>query len=195
MTIQPHHEDLNDPLPFMQHELQKAFKSSDHVKITGGTFTGETGLVVKIDNDVIYIVSDNSMKEMKVKAKDVQLAHEVATGLDALGQFELHELVQLDFRNVACIVRIDRDVLVVLDQDGNQKQVCVCVCLCVWVCGCRLSGCRHDLFVCKPPCLEACMLEVFFLLFFASPCKDMGDETGRRVTCMRLTLRAWCVCV
>lgn len=123
VTIQPHHEDLHDPLPFMQHELQKAFKSSDHVKVTGGTFTGETGLVVKIDNDVIYIVSDHSMKEIKVKAKDVQLANEVSSGLDSLGQFELHELVQLDFRNVACIVRIDRDILVVLDQDGNDRQV------------------------------------------------------------------------
>jgi transcription elongation factor SPT5 len=126
VTIQPHHEDLNDPLPFMQHELQKAFKSSDHVKVTGGTYTGETGLVVKIDDSVIYIVSDNSMKEMKVKAKDVQLANEVATGLDSLGQFELHQLVQLDFRNVACIVRIDRDILMVLDQDGNDKQVRCC---------------------------------------------------------------------
>lgn len=33
VTIQPHHDDLNDPLPFQCHELQKAFKSSDHVKV------------------------------------------------------------------------------------------------------------------------------------------------------------------
>ena len=56
------------------------------------------------------------MKEIKVKSKDAQLANEVASGLDSLGQFELHELVQLDFRNVACVVRIERDTLFVLDQ-------------------------------------------------------------------------------
>lgn len=70
----------------------KAFKSSDHVKVTDGHFTGETGLVVKIDGDVIHVVSDLTLKEIKVKASDLQLASDVSSGMDSLGQFGLHDL-------------------------------------------------------------------------------------------------------
>eukprot|EP00041_Stephanoeca_diplocostata_P027780 m.771705 g.771705 ORF g.771705 m.771705 type:complete len:1102 (+) comp23245_c0_seq1:58-3363(+) len=123
VTMQPHHEDLHDPISFEYGHLAKAFKSSDHVKVTDGHYSGETGLVVKIDNDVIHVVSDLTLKEIKVKASDLQLASDVASGMDSLGQFGLHDLVQLDPRTVACVVRIERDMLFVVDQDGNDKQV------------------------------------------------------------------------
>ena len=124
VLMQPDHDVFKDALPFDYSSLRKAFKSSDHVKVIGGSYEGETGLVVKIsDDDIISIVSDLSMKEIRVRASDLQLATEQSTGLDSHGQFELHDLVQLDLRNVGVVIRIERDMLFVLDQDGQDRQV------------------------------------------------------------------------
>eukprot|EP00054_Salpingoeca_dolichothecata_P010528 m.58744 g.58744 ORF g.58744 m.58744 type:complete len:1162 (-) comp19039_c0_seq2:55-3540(-) len=126
VTIQPHHEDLNDPLPFPASQLRKFFKIGDHVKVSQGKFSGETGLVVHVMEDGprhITLVSDNTMKELKVFDKDLQLCQEVSSGLDSLGQFELHDLVQIDSVNVGCITRIERESLKVLDQNGQEKTV------------------------------------------------------------------------
>jgi len=122
VTIMPTHQFLKDPLPFDFEALRKSFKNSDHVKVIGGHNEGETGIVVKIDEDIISVVSDLSRKEFRVRVEDLQLGSDIASGLDSLGMYELHDLVQLDPRTVGCVIRIERDLLFVLDQEGNVKQ-------------------------------------------------------------------------
>jgi len=86
VLMQPDHDVFKDALPFDYSSLRKAFKSSDHVKVIGGSYEGETGLVVKIsDDDIISIVSDLSMKEIRVRASDLQLATEQSTGSTRTG--------------------------------------------------------------------------------------------------------------
>jgi len=48
ITIMPKHEDLKDPLEFQSNELKKYFRQGDHVRVIGGRYEGDTGLIVRV---------------------------------------------------------------------------------------------------------------------------------------------------
>ena len=58
--------------------------------------------------------------ELKVRVSEVTLATGVSSGLDTLGQFELHDLVSVDPRTVGCVIRIERNTLFLVDQNGQK---------------------------------------------------------------------------
>ena len=103
--------------------LRKRFKIGDHVKVIGGSkFRDEVGTVVKISEDRVTLLTDQTNTEVTVFSKDLREASDIG-GQGSLGQFSLHDLVQLDLTTVGCIVKIDRESLVVLDQYGDSRQV------------------------------------------------------------------------
>ena len=103
--------------------LRKRFKIGDHVKVIGGSkFRDEVGTVVKISEDRVTILTDQTNTEVTVFSKDLREASDMG-GQGSLGQFSLHDLVQLDATTVGCIVKVDRESLVVLDQHGDTRQV------------------------------------------------------------------------
>ena len=76
--------------------LRKRFREGDHVKVIGGSrFRDEVGMVVRIKDDRITILSDMSMQEITVFSKDLREASDsgVAGGL---GRYDIHDLVQLE---------------------------------------------------------------------------------------------------
>lgn len=103
--------------------LRKRFKIGDHVKVIGGSkFRDEVGTVVKISEDRVTLLTDQTNTEVTVFSKDLREASDIG-GQGSLGQFSLHDLVQLDPTTVGCIVKIDRESLVVLDQYSDTRQV------------------------------------------------------------------------
>lgn len=60
---------------------------------------------------------------MKARPRDVQLCADVTTGVDSLGQFQFHDLVQLDQQNVGVIVRLEKETMEVLNQHGKVRLV------------------------------------------------------------------------
>jgi transcription elongation factor SPT5 len=103
--------------------LRKRFKIGDHVKVIGGSkFRDEVGTVVKISEDRVTILTDQTNTEVTVFSKDLREASDMG-GQGSLGQYSLHDLVQLDATTVGCIVKVDRESLVVLDQHGDSRQV------------------------------------------------------------------------
>ncbi|OAA62781.1 transcription initiation protein spt5 [Niveomyces insectorum RCEF 264] len=102
--------------------LRKRFRAGDHVKVIGGRFRDDVGMVVKIDEDRVTLLTDQSNNEITVFSKDLREASD-SGGQGSLGQFSLLDLVQLDLATVGCIVKIDRELLVVLDQHGDIRQV------------------------------------------------------------------------
>lgn len=103
--------------------LRKRFKVGDHVKVVGGSrFQDEVGTVVKISEDRVTILTDHTNNEVTVFSKDLREASDIG-GQGSLGQFELQDLVQLDPTTVGCVVKVDRESLVVLDQFGDTRQV------------------------------------------------------------------------
>ena len=76
--------------------LRKRFKEGDHVKIIGGSrYRDEVGMVVRIKNDNVTILSDLSMQEITVFSKDLREASD-SGGAGGLGQYAIHDLVQLE---------------------------------------------------------------------------------------------------
>ena len=103
--------------------LRKRFREGDHVKVIGGSrFRDEVGMVVKIAQDRVTLLSDQGNTEITVFSKDLREASDSGGG-GSLGQYELWDLVQLDPSTVACVVKVDRESLVVLDQNSQLRTV------------------------------------------------------------------------
>lgn len=105
----PKHEDLKDPLEFQAHELKKYFSMGDHVRVIGGRYENDTGLIVRVEDNMVVLFSDLTMHELKVLPRDLQLCSDMATGVDSMGQYQWGDLVQLDAQSVGVIVRLERE--------------------------------------------------------------------------------------
>ena len=55
-----------DPLEFMTKELRKHFSVGDHVKVIAGRHESETGLIVRVENNLAIVFSDLTMHEVRV---------------------------------------------------------------------------------------------------------------------------------
>lgn len=103
--------------------LRKRFKIGDHVKVIGGSrYQDEVGMVVKISDDRVTMIADQSSNEITVFSRDLREADD-SGGQGSLGQYQLFDLVQLDATTVGCIIKIDRETLVALDQNGDRRQL------------------------------------------------------------------------
>jgi transcription elongation factor SPT5 len=103
--------------------LRKRFREGDHVKVIGGSrFRDEVGMVVKIAEDRVTILSDQGNTEITVFSKDLREASDSGGG-GSLGKYDLFDLVQLDPSTVACVIKVDRESLVVLDQNSQIRTV------------------------------------------------------------------------
>ncbi|KAG8193552.1 hypothetical protein JTE90_003761 [Oedothorax gibbosus] len=123
VTMLPTHEDLKDPLEFPAHELRKYFRQGDHVKVIAGTYEGDTGLIVRVEENIVLLFSDLTMHELKVRPQDLQLCTDMATGVDSLGQFQWGDLVLLDAQTVGVIVRLEKENFHILNMHGNLVKV------------------------------------------------------------------------
>lgn len=54
----------------------------DHVKVTGGQHSGQSGMVVAADDRVCTLVSDSTKQELNCFTKDLSERVDVAMGLD-----------------------------------------------------------------------------------------------------------------
>ncbi|KAI0826435.1 hypothetical protein BC629DRAFT_1434851 [Irpex lacteus] len=103
--------------------VRKRFKPGDHVKVMTGQNADETGLVVSVIDNVVTFLSDMSMQEVSVFSKDLREAAEVGNSTNIVGNYELHDLVQLDLQTVGVIFKTERDSFRVLDQNGQVRLV------------------------------------------------------------------------
>ncbi|KAJ5579859.1 uncharacterized protein N7459_005844 [Penicillium hispanicum] len=103
--------------------LRKRFREGDHVKVIGGSrYQNELGMVVQVKDDTVTLLSDMSMQEITVFSKDLRLSAEMAAD-GQLGIYDVHDLVQLDAATVACVIKVDRESLRVVDQNGSVRNV------------------------------------------------------------------------
>ena len=103
--------------------VRKRFRAGDHIKVLAGKHADETGLVVKVEDGVTTFLSDLSLKEVSVFSKDIREAAEVGSGVNVIGGYELHNLVQLDAQTAGVIFKIERESFKVLDQHGHVVTV------------------------------------------------------------------------
>lgn len=76
--------------------LRKRFQAGDHVKVVGGSkYQDEVGMVVRIKDDRITLVSDSNNQEITVFSKDLRAAADSAITHSA-SKYDLHDLVSLE---------------------------------------------------------------------------------------------------
>ncbi|XP_057873734.1 putative transcription elongation factor SPT5 homolog 1 [Cryptomeria japonica] len=112
--IKPKEKGIQGTLTFKENELCKFFKAGDHVKVVSGNHQGATGMVVKVENHVLVLVSDTTKEDIRVFADNVVESSEITSGVTKLGDYELHDLVQLDHTSFGVIVRVESDGFQVL---------------------------------------------------------------------------------
>uniref|UniRef100_A0A4W5R4V8 Transcription elongation factor SPT5 n=1 Tax=Hucho hucho TaxID=62062 RepID=A0A4W5R4V8_9TELE len=128
ITIMPKHEDLKDPLEFPAHELRKYFRMGDHVKVIAGRYEGDTGLIVRVEENFVILFSDLTMHELKVLPRDLQLCSETASGClhmyssSSPQVLNMHGKV-LTVRHQAVNRRKDNRFAVALDSEQNNIHV------------------------------------------------------------------------
>lgn len=103
--------------------LRKLFREGDHVKVIGGSkYFDEVGMVVKIVEDRVTILTDSTQQEITVFSKDLREASD-SGGQVGISKYDLHDLVQLDAATVGCVIKVDRESLRVLDQTGTVRSM------------------------------------------------------------------------
>ena len=77
--------------------LRKMFRDGDHVKVIGGSkYHDEVGMVIKVKDDRVTILSDSTNQEITVFGKDLRAATESSAVL-ADSKYDLYDLVQLEY--------------------------------------------------------------------------------------------------
>ena len=64
VVILPEHEDLKKPLTLNSFELRKFFRPGDHVRIINGRHKNNTGLIVRVEENLVILLADLTMDEV-----------------------------------------------------------------------------------------------------------------------------------
>ncbi|KAK7247238.1 hypothetical protein RIF29_42117 [Crotalaria pallida] len=89
--IRPEIKGLPKTLVLNENELCKCFDSGNHVKVVSGAHEGTSGMVVKVEQHVLILISDTTKEHVRVFADNVVECSEVSTGVarndDACSKF------------------------------------------------------------------------------------------------------------
>ncbi|KAG7032847.1 putative transcription elongation factor SPT5-like 1 [Cucurbita argyrosperma subsp. argyrosperma] len=121
--IRPEMKGLPKTLAVNERELCKYFEPGNHVKVVTGTQEGATGMVVKVEQHVLIILSDTTKEHIRVFADDVVESSEVTTGVTKIGDYELHDLVLLDNMSFGVIIRVESEAFQVLKGIPDRPEV------------------------------------------------------------------------
>ncbi|KAF2643161.1 transcription elongation factor Spt5 [Massarina eburnea CBS 473.64] len=101
--------------------LRKLFRDGDHVKVIGGSkYIDEVGMITRIKGDKVTLLCDSTQTEIVVFSKDLKRAADSAT-LGDESKYNIYDMVQIDNATIGMVVKVDREVLRVLDQNGNPR--------------------------------------------------------------------------
>lgn len=126
--VLPELDGFSEAIDFEPDELRKHFKIGDHVKVLAGPHSGETGLVLQVQDAVCVIMSDTTKQELKVFARDLTDASDMSGSIETLGPYQLHDLVQLNATTAGVIFQIDKDAAKVLTVQGTPDHPDIKVC-------------------------------------------------------------------
>ncbi|KAI4337915.1 hypothetical protein L6164_016278 [Bauhinia variegata] len=121
--IRPEIKGLPKTLAVNEKELCKYFEPGNHVKVVSGAQEGATGMVVKVEQHVLIILSDTTKEHIRVFADDVVESSEVTTGVTRIGDYELHDLVLLDNMSFGVIIRVESEAFQVLKGVPDRPEV------------------------------------------------------------------------
>ncbi|GFR39839.1 hypothetical protein Agub_g334 [Astrephomene gubernaculifera] len=128
VTAIPDISGFAEEVEFDVDELAKVFKVGQRVRVLAGQYGGDTGMVVRVDEALCFLISDTTREEIKVFARDLTESEVVASGIEMLGEYVLHDLVQLNQSTAGVVVKIEKDAARVLTNNGTPDQPDVRLC-------------------------------------------------------------------
>ncbi|EOA26299.1 hypothetical protein CARUB_v10024589mg [Capsella rubella] len=116
---------LPNPLAVNERELCKYFEPGNFVKVVSGINEGATGMVVKVDQHMLIILSDTTKEHIRVFADHVVKSEEVTNGVTKIGYHELHDLVLLSDLSFGVIIKLDSEAIQILKGVPDRPEVAI----------------------------------------------------------------------
>ncbi|KAL3147827.1 hypothetical protein ABBQ32_002553 [Trebouxia sp. C0010 RCD-2024] len=105
----------SEPLPIEPQHVIKFFQAGDHVNVTSGAYSGRRGTVVKVKNKVCFVFDEVAQEEFEVFARDLSsTAAKVTASADRFGEYDLHDLVELDQQTAGVMIAADAETCQIL---------------------------------------------------------------------------------
>ena len=100
--------------------VRKRFKDGDHVKVIGSSrYNGEVGMVLRIKDDRVTVLTDTSMQEITVFSKDLREAAEAGGSDNKVTGFDVQDLVQINATEVGIVIKADQEAVRILDENSS----------------------------------------------------------------------------
>ncbi|KAJ9650198.1 transcription elongation factor spt5 [Neophaeococcomyces mojaviensis] len=100
--------------------VRKRFREGDHVKVVGTSkYNGEVGMVIRIKDDKITVLTDTSMQEITVFSKDLREAAEAGGSDIKQNMLDVQDLVQINQTECGIVIKADREAVRVLDENSS----------------------------------------------------------------------------
>ncbi|KAI8894347.1 hypothetical protein BC833DRAFT_605194 [Globomyces pollinis-pini] len=104
-------------------EIAKRFVEGDHAKVMSGIHKDQSGLVLKVDNNVVTLLCDSTLKPIEIFSKDLRTATDATAIVPSTSQYDIYDLVQLSPNELGVIVKIEKDIYTLLDPYGNISRI------------------------------------------------------------------------
>ncbi|XVE95629.1 hypothetical protein REPUB_Repub02eG0114700 [Reevesia pubescens] len=98
-------------------ELCKYFEPGNHVKVVSGTNEGATGMVVKVEQHVLFILSDTTKEHIRIFADDVVKSAEASTGVTKVGSMRCSDY------SFGVIIRVESEAFQILKGVPERPEV------------------------------------------------------------------------
>jgi transcription elongation factor SPT5 len=128
IKFRPHIDQYDNMLEIDHKSVIKYFRAGDAVRVIGGHFKGEKGIVTKISGAHVYIFSNILMKEFVVSANNLKLASEISEVVDKDrniskdNEFRIHTVCRsITGNRIFCVIDVEKESVKVLDEFGAIK--------------------------------------------------------------------------
>lgn len=100
--------------------VRKRFREGDHVKVIGSSrYAGEVGMVIRIKDDRVTVLTDTSVQEITVFSKDLREAAEAGGSDVKATKFDVQDLVQISATEVGIVIKSDMEAVRLLDENSS----------------------------------------------------------------------------
>mmetsp|Transcript_3428 Transcript_3428/g.3162 ORF Transcript_3428/g.3162 Transcript_3428/m.3162 type:complete len:399 (-) Transcript_3428:26-1222(-) len=125
VTILPSISELaNQQLNFPESEVSKFFEVGDHVKVSGGRYSGVTGMIAATKETTADLMCDVSKDVISVLFNDLKLTDEISSGVQHTEAYKVYDIITLNNdKAFGIVVKVDNDCVKAVMDNGETKNV------------------------------------------------------------------------
>ena len=100
VRVKPNIKGFKDNIMLSMDELVKHFEPGNHIAVISGKYSGERGVITKVDGEYCYFFSHMQKAEKRVFTNDLKLSSQVAEiSTNAIEhEYDVHDLVSYQYQ-------------------------------------------------------------------------------------------------